>query len=114
MSEPAPVRLIASEYTSAFRCPVCNRLFEAPAAPRGSRPWSTEEARVRIDADFRAHLQDCHAVEQDFAVETRKQFSPARASPPYPLPGPILVSAAPVECLPRGRAGSKGLTVFPS
>lgn len=89
------VQPIASKERVSFRCPVCNCAFEAPPAPRGARPWTAEEARVRIDAQFRTHLQDRHPIEQGFAVEAGNELSPARKGPPCPLPGPVPVSTAP-------------------
>lgn len=81
---------------AAFRCPVCNCLLEVPAPPRGARPWTADEARIRIDAQFKAHLQDRHATHQDYAAETGNDPPGQEGSPPTHLPGSVTVSAAPL------------------
>jgi len=45
---------------SSYKCSDCGCLFEAPSPPRGARPWTAEEARVKVDSAFREHAQRCH------------------------------------------------------
>jgi hypothetical protein len=37
--------------------------------PRGSRPWSADEAKVRLAAEFVERVQARHAVERESALE---------------------------------------------
>jgi hypothetical protein len=43
-----------------LRCSDCDRVFSPPPVPRGARPWTLEEAAVKLAAEFREHVEEVH------------------------------------------------------
>ena len=43
-----------------LRCSDCDQVFSPPPVPRGARPWTPEEATVKLAAEFRDHVEKVH------------------------------------------------------
>jgi len=43
-----------------LRCSDCDRVFSPPPVPRGARPWTPDEAVVKLAAEFREHVENVH------------------------------------------------------
>ena len=44
----------------AFKCSDCDEVFSPPPVPRGARPWTPEEARAKLAAQFQEHVDKAH------------------------------------------------------
>jgi len=38
----------------------CDQLFSLPPVPRGARPWTPDEVRVRLAGEFNEHVEKAH------------------------------------------------------
>jgi len=43
-----------------LRCSDCDQVFSPPPVPRGARPWTPDEATVKLAAEFRDHVEKVH------------------------------------------------------
>jgi len=43
-----------------LRCSDCDQVFSPPPVPRGARPWTPDEATVKLAAEFREHVEKVH------------------------------------------------------
>ena len=43
-----------------FKCSACEQMFALPPLPRGARPWTPEEALVKLATQFKEHLAMAH------------------------------------------------------
>jgi len=44
----------------AFKCSDCDEVFSPPPVPRGARPWTPEEARAKLAAQFQEDIVKAH------------------------------------------------------
>jgi len=43
-----------------LRCSDCDQVFSPPPVPRGARPWTPDEATVKLATEFREHVEKVH------------------------------------------------------
>ena len=43
-----------------LRCSDCDQVFSPPPVPRGARPWTPDEAIVKLASEFRDHVEKVH------------------------------------------------------
>jgi hypothetical protein len=43
-----------------FKCSACDQFFTPPPVPRGARPWTPEEARMKLAGEFSEHAENAH------------------------------------------------------
>jgi hypothetical protein len=47
-------------YGERFKCSACDQLFSPPPALRGARPWTPDEAKRELAAEFSERVEKAH------------------------------------------------------